>query len=110
MPSICVAGFEPREGDQVLVKGHLVKRGTTLSATATDHEDAQVTFRTGHDVTLWPLKIKEAEYLASRAAIAGYAAAAKVQAEAGVRIRIAATEGVDLGKVLCDALPFFFGG
>jgi type VI secretion system protein ImpG len=110
MPSICVAGFEPREGDQVLVKGHLVKRGTTLSATATDHEDAQVTFRTGHDVTLWPLKIKEAEYLASRAAIAGYAAAAKVQAEAGVRIRIAATEGVDLGKVLCDALPFYFDG
>ena len=110
MPSICIAGFEPREGDQVLVKGHLVKRGTMLAATATDHEDAQVNFATGHDVTLWPLKIKDAEYLSSRAATATYAAAAKVQAEAGVRIRIAATEGVDLSKVPCDALPFYFAG
>lgn len=110
MPSICIAGFEPREGDQVLVKGHLVKRGTTLKATAAGHDDAQVLFTTGHDVTLWPVKVKEAEYLASRAAIAGYAAAAKVQAESGVRIRLSATDGVDLGKVPCDALTFYLAG
>ena len=76
-PSICVAGFEPKEGDQVLVKGHKVARGTALIATATDQDNAPVTFRTGHDVTLWPLKIAEVEYLSNRAAVAACAAAAE---------------------------------
>jgi type VI secretion system protein ImpG len=110
MPSICIAGFEPREGDPVLLKGHAVKRGTKLTANAAEHDDAQVVFTTAHEVTLWPLKLKDAEYLASRASIARYAAAAKVRAEAGLRIRIAANDGVELSKVLCDSLPIYFAG
>src|ERR1051325_2747058 len=39
MPSICFAGFEPKEGDQVLIKGHKVPRGTALTATATDQDN-----------------------------------------------------------------------
>lgn len=110
MPSICVAGFEPKDGDQILLKGHLVKRGTMLTATATDQDNAAVQFRTGHDVTLWPIRISEVEYLSSRAAIAPYAAVAKVRAEAGLRIRFEATPGADLANLAPPSLPLYLNG
>ncbi|WP_326523445.1 type VI secretion system baseplate subunit TssF [Sphingomonas sp.] len=109
-PSICIAGFDPKEGDPVLLKGHDVPRGTELTATAADHDNAPVTFRTGHAVTLWPLKVVEAEYLSSRAAVAPYAASADVRAEAGLRLRFEATPGTDLAKVLPKSLPIYLAG
>lgn len=110
MPSICVAGFDPTEGDQILVKGHKVPRGTELVATATEQGNAPVPFRTAHDVTLWPLRISEVEYLSSRAAVAPFAAAADVRAEAGLRIRFEATGGVELPRVLPQSLPLYLAG
>ncbi|MGI4732240.1 MAG: type VI secretion system baseplate subunit TssF [Janthinobacterium lividum] len=110
MPSICVAGFEPKEGDPILIKGHRVPRGTELTATASDQGGVAVQFRTGHDVTLWPLRISEVEYLSSRAAVAPFAAAAGVRAEAGLRLRFVATAGVDLPQVLPDCLPLYLAG
>ncbi len=47
MPSMCVVGFEPKEGDPILIKGHKVARGTPLTATATEQDGVPVEFRTG---------------------------------------------------------------
>ncbi len=109
-PSICVAALEPRDGDSGLAKGHKVPRLTDLTATARDHGGATVTFRTGHEVTLWPLKILEVEYLPSRASIGAYSSAAGVQAEAGLRIRIGATAGVQLSSLPIQSLPIYLSG
>ncbi len=109
-PSMCIAGFEPKDGDPILVKGHPVPRGTPLTATASDQGGATVEFRTAHDVTLWPLRITQAEYLASRAAVAPFAAAADVRAEAGLRLRFEATGGADLPQVLPETLPLYLAG
>lgn len=106
-PSICIAAFEPQDGDPALVKGCPVPRLTALTANA---GDAAVTFRTGHDVTLWPIRIAEAEYLGSRAAVAGYAAATGVVAEAGLRLRFAATGGAALSDLAIDRLPLHLAG
>jgi type VI secretion system protein ImpG len=110
MPSICIAGFEPKEGDQILIKGHKVPRGTELVATATDQGNAPVPFRTGHDVTLWPLRISEVEYLSSRASVAPFAAAADVRGEGGLRIRFEATGGAELPKITPANLPMYLAG
>jgi len=110
MPSICVAGFDPKEGDQVLLKGHKVPHGTQLTAFAAGQDNAPVIFRTGHDVTLWPIKLAEAEYLSTRAAVAPYAAAANVRAEAGLRLRFVATPGAELPKVPVKELPLYLHG
>jgi type VI secretion system protein ImpG len=110
MPSICIAGFEPKDGDPILIKGHKVPRGTELIATANDHGNVPVQFRTGHEVTLWPLKISQVEYLGSRAAVAPFASATNVRAEAGLRIRFEATAGVELPKVLPQSLPLYLAG
>ena len=109
-PSMCVVGFEPQEGDQALAKGHTLPRGTELTATAKDQGGATVTFKTGQDVTLWPLKMVEAEYLATRAAVAAYAGAAGVRAEAGLRLRFAAVGGVPLPKIAPPVLPLYLAG
>ena len=69
-----------------------------------------VTFRTGHQVTLWPLKIVEAEYLASRASVAAYAELAGVRAEAGLRLRFTGVGGVPISKVTADTLPIYIDG
>ena len=109
-PSMCIAGFEPKEGDPILMKGHKVPRGTPLTATAGEQGGASVEFRTGHDVTLWPIKITQVEYLASRAAVAPFAAVAGERVEAGLRIRFEATAGATLPQVAPDALPLYLAG
>jgi type VI secretion system protein ImpG len=110
MPSICIAGFEPKEGEQTLIKGHKVPRGTELIATAHDQGNVPVPFRTAHDVTLWPLRITQVEYMASRASVASYAAAADVRAEAGLRLRFEAMEGADLAQIDPKHLPIYLAG
>lgn len=109
-PSMCIAGFEPKEGDQVLIKGHVVPRGTELTALAQDHDNVPVLFRTSQDVTLWPLRISQVEYLSSRAAVAPFAAAAGVKCEAGLRLRFEATGGAALDKVLPSSIPLYLAG
>lgn len=110
MPSICIAGFEPQDGDPALVTGQVVPRQTELVAFATDHDNVPVTFRSGHAVTLWPLRLSQAEFLSSRAAIAAYAAIANVPAECGIRLRFSATAGLTLDKIQPTSLPIYLDG
>ncbi len=109
-PSICVAAFEPQETDQALAGGFKIDRLAELTAVAHDQGGAVVTFRTAHDVTLWPLKVVETEYLATRASVAAYAGAAGVRAEAGLRIRFASTGGVALSETAPPTLPIYLAG
>lgn len=111
-PSICIAGFEPVEGDGALAEGIAVPRGTPLRALAADRDNSPVQFVTGHAVTLWPLQIVEAEYLASRSAVAPFLAAAGSgeTIEAGIRLRIRTTGGVRLADLTVDDLPIYLDG
>ncbi len=109
-PSICIAGFEPQEGDPALEKGLSVPRGTQLTALAADHANVPVVFRTGHEVKLWPIRISQVEYLSSRAAVAPFAAAADVRAESGLRLRFSATGGSALAKIDPKDLPLYLAG
>lgn len=109
-PSICIAAFEPKEGDPGLVKGVKVPRGTEITAQASDQDNAPVVFRTGHEIDLWPIKITQAEYLGSRAAIAPFAAGTKFKAEAGLRLRFSATVGADLSKITPGIISLYLDG
>jgi len=109
-PSICIAAFEPKEGDQALIQGHPVPRGTELQSGGSETEGTPVIFRTAHEVKLWPLRISQAEYLSSRAAVAPYAAAAGCKAEAGLRLRFEAAGGVSLAQLAVDTLPIYLAG
>jgi len=109
-PSMCVVGFEPQEGDLALAAGYPIPRLTELSASSTSETDTPITFRTGQAVTLWPLRIVEAEYLPTRAAVAAYSGAARGRAEAGLRLRFQSVGGVPLSKIAPPALPIYLDG
>ena len=109
-PSICVAGFEPKDNDPALAEGYEVPRGSKLVAIAHEHGKAEVTFTTGHAVKLYPLRISEVEYLATRTAVASFAAAADVRAEAGIRIRFEATGPIPLEALAIERLPLYLDG
>ncbi len=109
-PSICVAAFEPKEGDPVLIKGFKVPRGTEITAEATDQGNVPVIFKTGHDITLWPLKITQVEYLGSRAAVAPFAAGTGLRPEAGLRLRFQAVGEAPLSKINPDRIAIYLDG
>jgi type VI secretion system protein ImpG len=109
-PSICIAGFEPKDGDPLLAEGYEVPRQTELTALDAEHDNTPVVFRTGHAVKLYPLKISEVEYLASRTAVASFAAMADVRAEAGLRLRFTSTGAIPLEKLKIDELPIYLDG
>lgn len=109
-PSICIAAFGPKDGDQGLLSGHKVARGTELTAEPPAGTRTPVTFVSGHEVTLWPIKVAKAEYIGSRAAVAAQAALAGVRANAALTIRLEPTGGVDLRQVEADTLEIFLEG
>jgi type VI secretion system protein ImpG len=107
-PSICIVELKPIEGDDGMAQGVPVERLTKLTGAVSSH-DTPVTFRTGQKVELFPLRIEEAEYLPTRAAVARYAAAANVRAEAGLRLRFKATAGT-LAAISPRSLPLHLTG
>lgn len=111
-PSICITAFEPKEGDQELLQGRLVPRGTELIAPGVgpNSADTAITFKTAHDVRMWPLKIDKVEYLGSRASVAPYATAAGVRAEAGLKFRFIPTGGAKLSQLKVEQLSIYLGG
>ena len=109
-PSICIASFQPEEGDQGIVNGHLIPKRTQLSASPPGYSRTAVTFETGHAVTLWPVKITGADYIASRAAAAKYAVSAGVRAQAALTMRIEPTSGCDLQTIEADELDIYLDG
>lgn len=110
VPSICVAGFEPKEGDPLLAEGYAVPRQTELVAMTDEQGASPVTFRTGHQVTLYPLRISEVEYLGSRTAVASVAASAGTHAEAGLRLRFEGVGAIPLEKLGITDLPIYLDG
>lgn len=107
-PSMCVVAFDPKDGDAV--KGPVVPRLTELTSPPVESGGSAVTFRTGHAVPLWPVRIAEAEYLPSRAAIGQFAAAAGVRAEAGLRLRFAGLGNAPVSACKADTLDIFIAG
>ena len=106
-PAMAIVDFKPRDGDEGLAAGMLHARGSAIRATLTGDTHAPVEFRTGFDVTLWPLKIAAVEYLPTRAAVAS---ACGATAAAGLRIRLAITAPVALAALAIDKLSLFLDG
>ncbi len=106
-PAIAIAAFEPDHGDPALAAGLTLPRQARMSAPTPGHDTA-CQFRSTQDVTLWPLRVAEAEYLPTRAMVAGYQAG--VDARAGVRIVFEATGEADLSSLTIDSLPIYLSG
>ncbi|HVR63524.1 MAG TPA: type VI secretion system baseplate subunit TssF [Polyangia bacterium] len=107
-PSMAVVQLSPNPGEGALALGYQVPRGTAMRSLLGRGEQTSCEYRTGHDVTLWPLELVHAEYT-------GYVgdlgdAQLPGRARAALRLRLRSTAGLKFSELALDNLTFFLRG
>ena len=107
-PSMLIARFEPERSEAGLAAGYKIPRGTALRANPGRGTSVPAQYRTAHDVTLWPLQIKEANYTARE--ISALELPASLRPKAVLRLRFELTAEVPLADVQVDEIDVFLRG
>ena len=112
VPSMAVVEMVADLKESGLVAGHTVPRHTALRSLTGRDDRTACEYRTAHDVTLWPIKLAEAKYFDTPAAIAaaGVAIPANRTVRAGLRLKFTVTAGAQASQLAMDELPVFLAG
>lgn len=112
VPSMAVVEMAADLKESALAAGHVVPRHTSLRSLIGRDERTACEYRTAHDVTLWPLKLAEAKYFDTPAAIAaaGVPIPADLAVRAGLRLKFEVTAGAQANQLAMDELPVFLAG
>ncbi|KDR33901.1 type VI secretion system baseplate subunit TssF [Caballeronia zhejiangensis] len=114
-PSMLIARLAPDLANPNLADGFTVPRGTALIARhAASAHMTPCEFRTGADLTLWPIELTDARYVAQMqdlplAAIPATQTLAP-RVKGALRIRLATPEGLSFDALRLDALNLHFAG
>jgi type VI secretion system protein ImpG len=87
-PSMMVVHMRPDLTNPALNSGFLVPRGSALHSIVPDQDTTACQYRTGHDLTLWPLSLSEAKFFTHSGAQAGLDVTFPPSIKAGLRLRI----------------------
>ncbi len=110
-PSMMISQLHPDMENADLEDGYTVPRGTQLRSASPDGASSPCVFRTGADLTLWPVTVSEAEYIDGRGELVAAGVAGATEARAGIRLRLRRHGGAPLAELTkLDALTFFLGG
>ncbi len=106
-PSCAIAEFVPdlKEGD--LKTGTRVARGTALRTAVGKGERTACEFRTAHEITLWPLTVREARYISGAGALSTLGISGETRARAAIRLRLKTSGGVPLESLPIERLVFY---
>ncbi|MFG6447439.1 type VI secretion system baseplate subunit TssF [Roseateles sp. BYS180W] len=112
-PSMSVAQFfpDPKLGD--FSKGFAVPRGTALFSKVPDGASTACEFRTGQDVTLWPLEIASAKLGGVPPDVPGLSRMlpAGMQVKGSLRLRLRTRGGLKFSELQgLDTLPIYLCG
>jgi len=113
-PSMAVVQFEPSMNEGTLAKGFRLPRGTQLRGGLAPGEQTRCEFSTGHDLTLWPLRIAHAAVIDPPADLplpqASRAGGRAPGVRSALRLRIEVCGGALLSELDLDRLEFFANG
>ena len=109
-PSMAVVEFQADPTEGSLAEGFLVPRHSVLRSLLGKGERTPCEYRTGHDVTLWPLQVSEARYLPTAASVATLGVADIPGVKAGIRLRLKATADLTFDQLALDNLTLFLVG
>lgn len=104
IPSMTVVKFQPVLADPGLAAGALIPRGTALHTQGGPRSVTDCEFRTGQDVTLYPLELVEAAYHTQDFGTLGVPPQAGARAALRLRLRSA---GPPLCDYALDRLPVY---
>lgn len=101
-PSMCMVQFEPEYDEKGLADGFTFPAGSSLNSKLGQSDQTRCEYRTAHDVTLWPIKLKQADYCTRELASLDIPAVPNVKA--GLRLRIQTTAGLRFSELKLDSL------
>lgn len=109
-PAMGVARFVPARAEGGSPEGFILPRHSRLRARLPAHEQTACEYRTGHAVTLWPLRLSDARLTAAPPdlPIAGYRWGAAVRG--ALRLGFETTGQVEVSALKLESLPLFIGG
>lgn len=108
-PSMVVANFRPNmQGG--FENGYAIPRGTTLLGAVGKDEVTACEFRTAQDVTLWPITLSSAEYLAGSAAISALDLPDQRGARAAIRLRLKTLGQMPFAALSLQELTLYLQG
>ncbi|MEP4639884.1 MAG: type VI secretion system baseplate subunit TssF, partial [Yoonia sp.] len=109
-PSMMVTAFEPDMQNASLEDGYTIERGSELRSVLGEDDTTPCVFRTASDVTMWPIKITEAEYIDGRGELVAAGVARETEARAGIRLRLARHADQPISELSLDNLVLFLNG
>ena len=107
LPSMAIVKFEADMAGNLGESGFCLEKKTRLRTAAVSGR-SRCDFRTAHEVMLWPVDVKKADYL--KAGEAGYYLNSSAQTRSGIRLNISVAESVELGTLAMDELVFYLDG
>lgn len=109
-PSMLVAELQPDYDNATLGDGYVIPRGTSLRSRQVEGAQRGCVYTTSADLTLWPIKITEAEYIDGRGELVAAGVVDATEARAAIRIRLQRQDDEDIGALPLDRLTLFLGG
>jgi len=110
LPSMAVVRMTPDFDESALSRGEVIPRGEELRSLIAKEEQTACKYRTAHEVTLWPLKLTEAEYLVGAGAVANFGVPVCKGVKGGLRIKLETTAALSFNELALDRLPIFLQG
>jgi type VI secretion system protein ImpG len=110
LPSMAIVQMQPDLNDPSLQKGSVIARNTRLRSQIGKGEQTACEYSTAHEVTLWPLQLTKAEYLAGASAVANLGIRKQNGVKAGLRLRLRSTAGLQFNHLDLDRLAIFLRG
>ena len=109
-PSLAVVQFQPDLAQGALRSGFPVPSATPLRSLLGKGDQTPCEYRTGQDVTLWPLQIVAAQYAPHPRGLPAAGAPWLPSAKAAIRLRLQVTAGLTFDKIALQGLTLYLRG
>jgi len=109
-PSMTVVQMQIDPDDGSLSNGFTLPRDSILRAALGRDSQTSCEYRSAHPVTLWPLKISQAEYFGNPATVLGRMAAGEPRAKAGLRLTLRTGAELPINSLGLEHLPLYLNG
>src|SRR6056297_1453296 len=110
VPSMCIARFDPDMNEGSLCDGFEIPRDTPLRGRIGRGEQTACEFRTRQKITLWPIKVESAQFLATRGDVAALGVNPPGETRSGLRLTLKATGGFKFNEIAIDQLELYLNG
>jgi type VI secretion system protein ImpG len=110
-PSMTVVNFKPDLQGGKFENGYPIARDTSLFSILGKGEVTSCEFRTAHDVTIWPITLTEATYLAGGPAVSAAGLGDEQRgARAAIRLKFSTTAQMPFSALSLQSLTMFVRG